>query len=120
MWCVVSVLKRSSQRRTVFIKVKSLEMSLTNYKEDHASTSKELSAVLDYLEKLKPQCETKVMTSASGDRIRPENQSRNVREPGWTGGAGPRYAKRMIWRVRVSATKSQAPVRSIVSAWSWT
>ena len=51
-------------------------MSLTNYKEDHASTSKELSAVLDYLEKLKPQCETKVMTSASGDRIRPENQSR--------------------------------------------
>ena len=76
-------------------------MSLTNYKEDHASTSKELSAVLDYLEKLKPQCETKVMTSASGDRIRPENQSRNVREPGWTGGAGPRYAKRMIWRVLV-------------------
>ena len=44
--------------------VKSLEMSLTNYKEDHASTSKELSAVLDYLEKLKPQCETKVMTYA--------------------------------------------------------
>ena len=75
MWCVVSVLKRSSQRRTVFIKVKSLEMSLTNYKEDHASTSKELSAVLDYLEKLKPQCETKVMTSASGDRIRPEKQT---------------------------------------------
>merc|ERR1719421_2022588 len=33
-------------------------------KEDHASTSKELSAVLDYLEKLKPQCETKVMTYA--------------------------------------------------------
>jgi chromosome segregation ATPase len=44
--------------------VKSLEMSLTNYKEDHASTSKELAAVLDYLEKLKPQCETKVMSYA--------------------------------------------------------
>ena len=54
-------------------------MSLTNYKEDHASTSKELSAVLDYLEKLKPQCETKVMTSASGDRrIRPEKQTLRV------------------------------------------
>ena len=51
-------------------------MSLTNYKEDHASTSKELGAVLDYLEKLKPQCETKVMTSASGGGIRPEKQSR--------------------------------------------
>ena len=51
-------------------------MSLTNYKEDHASTSKELSAVLDYLEKLKPQCETKVMTSASGGGICLEKQSR--------------------------------------------
>jgi hypothetical protein len=42
--------------------VKSLELNLLNYKEDHASTSKELDAVLDYLDKLKPQCETKVMS----------------------------------------------------------
>jgi len=44
--------------------VKSLEMSLLNYKEDRASTSKELDAVLNYLDKLKPQCETKVMSFA--------------------------------------------------------
>ena len=62
-------------------------MSLTNYKEDHASTSKELSAVLDYLEKLKPQCETKVMTSASGGGDSSEGAEpkkiRFSREPTW-------------------------------------
>jgi hypothetical protein len=35
---------------------------LLNYKEDHAASSKELDAVHAYFEKLKPQCETKVMT----------------------------------------------------------
>merc|ERR1719271_1775185 len=44
--------------------VGSLDMSLLNYKEDHESTSKELDAVLEYLDKLKPQCETKVMSYA--------------------------------------------------------
>jgi len=44
--------------------VKQLETSLLNYKEDHATTSKELDAVLAYLDKLKPQCETKVMSYA--------------------------------------------------------
>merc|ERR1719498_21646 len=44
--------------------VKSLDAALMNYKEDHATTSKELDAVLAYLDKLKPQCETKVMTYA--------------------------------------------------------
>merc|ERR1719409_2051182 len=34
--------------------VKSLEMNLLNYKEDKESTSKELDAVLEYLDKLKP------------------------------------------------------------------
>lgn len=36
--------------------VKSLEVSLGNYKEDKATTSDELDAVLSYLDKLKPQC----------------------------------------------------------------
>merc|ERR1719158_2566086 len=44
--------------------VKSLDAALLNYKEDHATTAKELDAVLAYLDKLKPQCETKVMTYA--------------------------------------------------------
>jgi len=45
-------------------KVKSEETALLNYKEDFAVTGKELDAVLSYLDKLKPQCETKVMTYA--------------------------------------------------------
>jgi len=44
--------------------VKSLEVSLGNYKEDKATTGDELDAVLSYLDKLKPQCETKVMSYA--------------------------------------------------------
>merc|ERR1719359_1340162 len=44
--------------------IKSEETSLLNYKEDFATTGKELDAVLAYLDKLKPQCETKVMSYA--------------------------------------------------------
>jgi len=44
--------------------VKSEEAALLNYKEDFATTGKELDAVLSYLDKLKPQCETKVMSYA--------------------------------------------------------
>ena len=40
--------------------VKQLEVSLDNYKENKATTSEELDAVLMYLDKLKPQCESKV------------------------------------------------------------
>merc|ERR1719426_633497 len=45
-------------------KVKSQETALLNYKEDFGTTGKELDAVLAYLDKLKPQCETKVMSYA--------------------------------------------------------
>merc|ERR1719498_773972 len=52
--------------------VKRVEMSLLNYKEDHETTSKELDAVLKYLDELKPQCETKVMTYAERKARREE------------------------------------------------
>jgi chromosome segregation ATPase len=42
--------------------IKGLEVQLEQAKEDHSSTSAELDAVLAYLDKLKPQCETKVMS----------------------------------------------------------
>merc|ERR1719428_1708572 len=42
--------------------IKSLEVSLSHHNEDHASTSKELDAVLAYIDKLKPQCESKAMS----------------------------------------------------------
>jgi chromosome segregation ATPase len=44
--------------------VKQLEVALGNYKENKATTTEELDAVLLYLDKLKPQCETKVMSYA--------------------------------------------------------
>jgi len=42
--------------------IKQLEVALGNYKENRATTSDELDAVLAYLDTLKPQCETKVMS----------------------------------------------------------
>merc|ERR1719421_1209407 len=44
--------------------IKSLTVQVSHSKEDHASTSSELDAVNAYLEKLKPQCESKVMSYA--------------------------------------------------------
>merc|ERR1719191_2536190 len=44
--------------------IKSLDVALKNGKEDLGMTTKELDAVMAYLEKLKPQCETKVMSYA--------------------------------------------------------
>jgi len=41
---------------------KSLTTQLEHHKEDHASVSKELDAVLSYLDKLKPECESKAMS----------------------------------------------------------
>ena len=36
------------------------QVAISNYKEDKTSLTSELDAVLAYLDKLKPQCETKV------------------------------------------------------------
>jgi len=44
--------------------VKSTDVAISNYKEDKTSLTSELDAVLAYLDKLKPQCETKVMSYA--------------------------------------------------------
>merc|ERR1719313_1222789 len=44
--------------------VKSLKVALENNGEDKTATQTELDAVLEYIEKLKPQCEEKVMSYA--------------------------------------------------------
>jgi len=44
--------------------IKSLTVQLGHSKEDHASTSSELDAVNAYIDKLRPQCEEKVMSYA--------------------------------------------------------
>merc|ERR1719160_1677884 len=42
--------------------IKSLEVAIQNSGEDLKMVTKELDAVMSYIEKLKPQCETKAMT----------------------------------------------------------
>merc|ERR1719269_556540 len=59
--------------------VKQLEVAIGNYKENHATTSKELDAVLTYLDKLKPQCETKAM-AYSERKARREQEISGLKE----------------------------------------
>jgi chromosome segregation ATPase len=59
--------------------VKQLEVALGNYKENKATTSSELDAVLSYLDKLKPQCETKVMSYAE-KKARREQEIEGLKE----------------------------------------
>jgi archaellum component FlaC len=42
--------------------IKAIEVSLNNLNEDFATVSKELDAVIEYIAKLKPQCENKAMS----------------------------------------------------------
>merc|ERR1719333_1343875 len=42
--------------------IKSLQVALSQAKEDHASVGEELDAIMSYIDKLKPQCETKAMS----------------------------------------------------------
>jgi chromosome segregation ATPase len=58
----VSKATKGAEVKGKLSEIKGLEVQLEQAKEDHSSTSAELDAVLAYLDKLKPQCETKVMS----------------------------------------------------------
>merc|ERR1719324_1162939 len=60
----VSKASKQAEIKGSLSEIKSLTVTITNSKEDYDMTSKELDAVMAYLEKLKPQCETKVMSYA--------------------------------------------------------
>lgn len=60
----VSKAAKEAEAKAAASEVKSLEVALKNNNEDLGMTSKELDAVMSYLEKLKPQCETKAMSYA--------------------------------------------------------
>merc|ERR1719235_2567099 len=60
----VSKASKQAEIKGSLSEIKSLEVALSNNKEDYDMTSKELDAVMAYLEKLRPQCETKVMSYA--------------------------------------------------------
>merc|ERR1719181_506688 len=58
----VSKAKKESSIKAKTSELKSLEVALTHHKQDYETESAELAAVLDYIAKLKPQCESKAMT----------------------------------------------------------
>jgi uncharacterized protein YeeX (DUF496 family) len=58
----VSKVSKQTEAKEKKSEATQVEMNLLNYKEDYASTLKEVDAVHAYIDKLKPQCETKVMT----------------------------------------------------------
>lgn len=58
----VSKTAKEGEAKGAASEIKSLEVGLKNNKEDYDMTNKELDAVLEYLDKLKPQCEAKVMS----------------------------------------------------------
>jgi len=59
--------------------VKSLSVAIENTGTDHGMVSKELDAVLSYMDKLKPQCETKVM-SYQEKKARRESEIEGLKE----------------------------------------
>merc|ERR1719388_666936 len=60
----VSKADKSAQAKASASEIKSLTVSLENNGQDHSMVSKEIDAVLSYLDKRKPQCETKAMSYA--------------------------------------------------------
>merc|ERR1719161_1458308 len=55
---------KEAEAKAAASEIKSLTVTLENTGEDHSMTSKELAAVMEYVEKLKPQCEEKAMSYA--------------------------------------------------------
>merc|ERR1719161_2556840 len=55
---------KEAEAKAAASEIKSLTVTLENTGEDHSMTSKELAAVMEYVEKLKPQCKEKAMSYA--------------------------------------------------------
>jgi len=60
----VSKASKQAEVKGALSEIKSLDVALKNSGEDKDMTSKELDAVISYMDKLKPQCETKAMSYA--------------------------------------------------------
>merc|ERR1719333_1308511 len=60
----VSKATKETEAKGKASEVKSLTVQLGHSKEDHASVSSELDAVNSYIDKLRPQCESKAMSYA--------------------------------------------------------
>merc|ERR1719387_527787 len=60
----ISKATKQMEIKTKESEIKSLKVTLENSKEDHAGVKEELDAVLAYVDKLKPECESKAMSYA--------------------------------------------------------
>merc|ERR1719235_2012335 len=60
----VSKAAKQAEVKGALSQIRSLEVEINNGQEDLDVTTKELSAILTYMDKLKPQCESKVMSYA--------------------------------------------------------
>jgi len=58
----ISKVTKETDAKAKSSEIKSLTVQLGHSKEDHASTSTELDAVNEYIDKLRPQCEEKAMS----------------------------------------------------------
>jgi chromosome segregation ATPase len=58
----VSKAKKEASVTAKTSEIKSVEVALTHHSEDYETVSAELDAVMDYISKLKPQCESKAMS----------------------------------------------------------
>jgi chromosome segregation ATPase len=58
----VSKATKQAELKGKATEIKSLQVALSQAKEDHSSVGEELDAVLAYIDKLKPQCESKAMS----------------------------------------------------------
>merc|ERR1719159_1465532 len=60
----VSKAAKSAEIKAAKSEVKSLTVAITNIGEDHKMASNELSSIMEYVEKLKPQCEGRTVSYA--------------------------------------------------------
>merc|ERR1719335_1728916 len=58
----IAIVSKTAELKAAESQIKQLAVAIKNYQEDRTQMNEELDAVVAYLEKLKPQCETKVLT----------------------------------------------------------
>jgi hypothetical protein len=75
----VSKATKTAEQKSADSTIKSLSVSIRDLTEDHKMASKELDSIMDYIEKLKPQCEGRV-TPYEERKARREAEIKGLKE----------------------------------------
>merc|ERR1719169_244889 len=75
----VSKASKTAEVRGKESEIKSLTVALAHHNEDYKMVEKEYGSVMEYLDKLKPECETKAMSYAEKKQRR-ENEIEGLKE----------------------------------------